>query len=103
MPPTAVTPHDLDAANYRVPYTHRRACHLLYHLVSTFQQPNVLEVACCFGKATVYLAAAAKRRGGRVRCVDIEPYLWEENQSSIPPPWFVRARPPTCWLGVNGS
>ena len=79
MPPSSVTLHDLDAANHAVPHTHRRACHLLYHLVSMFEQPNVLEVACCYGKATVYLAAAAKRRGGRLRCVDREPYLWEEK------------------------
>jgi predicted O-methyltransferase YrrM len=77
MPPLPLALHDLDAANQTVPHTHNRACHLLYYLVSTIEKPNVLEVACCYGKATVYLAAAAKGQGGRVCCVDLEPYLWE--------------------------
>lgn len=79
MPPSSGALQSLDAANLTVPHTHSRACHLLYHLVSTIEQPNVLEVACCYGKATVYLAAAAKQHGGRVRCVDQEAWLWEEK------------------------
>lgn len=72
-----MTLDELDMICHNVPYTSRRACHLLYNLASLFEKPNVVEVACCYGKATLYLAAAAKHQRGRVRCVDLEAWLWE--------------------------
>lgn len=66
----------LDAISEGVPWTHPRACHLLYQLVLTFTNPEVLEIACCYGKATIYLAAGAKRRGGSLMSIDIAEYLW---------------------------
>lgn len=67
----------LDRISEDVPHTLTRACHLLYHLVSRFSKPEVVEVACCYGKATLYLAAAAKHKGGFVNCVDIAEYMWK--------------------------
>lgn len=67
----------LDIISRGVPWTPPTACHLLYHLVSTFHKPEVVEIACCFGKATLYLAAAAKRQGGFVSCADIAELSWE--------------------------
>jgi predicted O-methyltransferase YrrM len=45
--------------------------------VSTFTAPEVIEVACGYGKATLYLAAAAKRCGGFLNCVDVAEPLWK--------------------------
>jgi len=50
--------------------------------VSKFNKPEVVEVACCFGKATLYLAAAAKCQGGSVSSVDIAEYLWEGRSAT---------------------
>jgi predicted O-methyltransferase YrrM len=72
-----VTLDDLDSISQNIPFTHPRACRLLHRLVSTFEKPNIVEVACCYGKATLYLAAAVKQQGGIVHCVDAEPWLWE--------------------------
>jgi len=66
-----------DAISEGIPFTHPRACHLLYHLVLTFTNPEVVEVSCGYGKATLYLAAAAKRQGGFVNCVDVAKPLWK--------------------------
>lgn len=67
----------LDEICNEIPFTHQRACHLLYHLVTRFSQPEVVEVACGYGKATIYLAAAAKLQEGFVRSVDLDKPLWE--------------------------
>ena len=67
----------LDVISEGVPFTHPRACHLLYHLVCTFTNPEVVEVACGYGKTTLYLAAAAKLRDGFVHCVDIDKPMWK--------------------------
>ena len=67
---------DLDTISQGVPWTHPRACHLLYQLALTFTNPEVLEIACCYGKASIYLAAGAKRQGGSFTCTDIDEYLW---------------------------
>lgn len=72
----------LDDISENVPHTNTRTCHLLYRLVAEFNKPEVVEVACCFGKATLYLAAAAKRRGGFVNCVDIDEYLWKGRSAA---------------------
>src|SRR5947209_6246125 len=55
---TRVTLDYLDAISEKLPFTQQRACRLLYRLVSGLKEPKVLEVACCYGKATLYLAAA---------------------------------------------
>ena len=62
----------VDAVTDGVPWTSPSACHLLFDLVASFPQPQILEVSCGYGKATAYLAAAARLGGGLVRCVDIE-------------------------------
>jgi len=67
----------LDSISENIPFTHPRACRLLYRLASMFEQPNIVEIACCYGKATLYLAAAAKRQQGLLHCVDVKPWLWE--------------------------
>jgi len=57
----------LDAISEGVPWTHPRACHLLYQLLLTFTSPEVLEIACCYGKATVSLDGGAEvRRTGLI-------------------------------------
>jgi len=66
----------LDGVTGDIPFTHTRACHLLFDLVSEFSRPQVVEVSCCYGKATVYLAAAAKLNAGFVRAVDEGTYTW---------------------------
>jgi predicted O-methyltransferase YrrM len=50
--------------------------------VLKFSKPEVVEVACCYGKTTLYLAAAAKRQDGFVSCVDIAEYLWEGRSAA---------------------
>jgi predicted O-methyltransferase YrrM len=67
----------LDKLSRGIPFTHTRACHLLYGLVAMFPHPKVVEVACGYGKATLYLTAAAKLRNGCVRCVDFYEQVWE--------------------------
>lgn len=60
----------LDQATLKMPWSHNRFCHLLFDMALTFEQPQILEVACCYGKATVYLAAAALGKGGKVYTTD---------------------------------
>jgi predicted O-methyltransferase YrrM len=67
----------VDAVTDGVPWTSPGACHLLFDLAASFPQPQILEVSCGYGKATAYLAAAARVGGGLVRCVDIERPQWQ--------------------------
>ncbi len=66
----------IDTVTGSVPWTSPSVCHLLFDLVASFSQPQILEVSCGYGKATAYLAAAARLGGGLVRCVDIERPQW---------------------------
>ena len=68
---------NLDTLSDGTPHTNTLACHLLYYLVSSLDKPEVLELACGFGKATIYLAAAAKRQGGFLRSNDLSEFLWK--------------------------
>ena len=68
--------HDLDQITHGVPFTASRTCHLLFDLGIKFAAPQMVEISCGYGKATVYLAAAAKTRGGLLRCVDLEHPTW---------------------------
>lgn len=70
---------NLDSLSEGIPWSPTRVCHLLYNLVLTFDRPEVVEIACCYGKATIYLAAAAKLRNGHLRSVDREEYYWKGN------------------------
>ncbi len=67
----------IDAVTDGVPWTLPSACHLLFDLAAAFPQPQILEVSCGYGKATAYLAAAARLGGGLVRCADIEQPQWQ--------------------------
>ena len=58
-------------------WSHDLVCHLMFDLTMTYERPQVLEVACGYGKATAYLAVAAKARGGILRAVDSVPHSWE--------------------------
>jgi predicted O-methyltransferase YrrM len=60
----------IDGLTSDTPWSHTRVCHLLFDVALTFERPRVLEVAASFGKATVYLAAAARESDGRVYAVD---------------------------------
>jgi predicted O-methyltransferase YrrM len=62
-----------------VPYTRNRVCHRLFRTVALFPNPEVVEVSCGYGKATIYLAAAAKATGGFVRAVDSDRRAWQNN------------------------
>jgi predicted O-methyltransferase YrrM len=58
-------------------WTDELVCHLMFDLTMTYERPQVLEVACAYGKATAYLAVAAQERGGFLRAVDLMPHVWE--------------------------
>ncbi len=49
----------------------------MFDLTMTYEQPQVLEVSCAYGKATAYFAVAAQAKGGFVRAVDLLPQVWE--------------------------
>lgn len=66
----------IDAATMGVPWSHPRVCHLLFDLALSFERPQILEVSCCYGKATAYLATAARLHNGRVRSVDQYRLWW---------------------------
>jgi len=55
--------------------------HVFYDLASMFEEPEILEVACGYGKITPYLATAAKETGGTVRAVDHEVCTWEGDSA----------------------
>ena len=58
-------------------WTDEPVCHLMFDLTMMYERPQVLEVACAYGKATAYLAVAAQERGGFLRTVDLLPHEWE--------------------------
>ena len=66
----------LDHVTAAVPYTHSFACHRLFDLAAAVDAPQILEVACGYGKATTYLAAAARQRRGQVLAVDSGTPRW---------------------------
>lgn len=68
---------ELDSWSEGVPFTQPSACHLLFELTTFFPKAQVVEVACAYGKATLYLAAAAKAGDGHLRCVDAETPAWQ--------------------------
>lgn len=68
----------LDELTEDVPYYDPVAIrHIFYDLALQFDEPEILEVACGYGKMTPYLAAAAKGSDGTVRAVDHERCTWE--------------------------
>ncbi|GEM_PF-2966227 len=68
---------DLDAITEDVPYTPQLVGHLLHRICSHYQNPEILELACGYGKITPYLASAAESRNGSVRAIDHKYELWE--------------------------
>lgn len=75
-PPELPSLSDLDQITEGIPFTHDRVCRLLHDLVAGMRTPNVVEIACCYGKATAYMATAAARTGGFVYTVDHGRYTW---------------------------
>jgi len=67
----------LDEITKDVPWTPQRVGHLFYQVVSQYHEPEVLELACGYGKMTPYLAKAAESRDGRVRTSDHKIRKWE--------------------------
>lgn len=72
----------VDKLTEGVPWSHVRACHLLFDLALAFDQPDILEVSCCYGKATAYLATAARLRAGFLRAVDNLRPVWEGRDAA---------------------
>lgn len=68
---------ELEAVTRGVPYTQPVACEFLFDIVSTFRRPQVLEICCAYGKATAYLAAAARGADGHLRAVDQTKRTWK--------------------------
>lgn len=68
---------NLDEITDDVPWTPQRVGHLLHRFVSHYDSPEVLELACGYGKITPYLAKAAESRDGRVRASDHKRRTWE--------------------------
>ena len=60
----------IDAVTAGVPHSRTKGCHLLFHLAVHLRAAHILEVSCCYGKATTYLAAAAGRTDGIVHAAD---------------------------------
>jgi predicted O-methyltransferase YrrM len=73
---------EIDAVTLGVPWSDPRACHLLFDLAASFERPQILEVACGFGKATAYLAGAARLRDGRVFAVDHQQPEWQGRSAA---------------------
>jgi predicted O-methyltransferase YrrM len=69
----------VDAVTAGVPYTHNRVCQLLFELAVTSQAPQIVEIACGYGKATAYLAAAASLRDGFVMACDGMKPQWRKR------------------------
>lgn len=70
---------EIDAKTEGVPYTPSEICHELHDIVIRMDEPEVLEIACGYGKATPYLALAAASTGGHVRTVDNQKQVWKEE------------------------
>jgi predicted O-methyltransferase YrrM len=66
----------IDQSSGDIPFTHTQACHLLFHLAVSFVRPQIVEVACGYGKATLYLAVAAKAKQGHLWTVDVAAPRW---------------------------
>jgi predicted O-methyltransferase YrrM len=67
---------ELDGIGDDVPFAHPQVCHLLFDIVRTFHEAQVVEVSCGYGKTTIYLAAAAQLSGGFARSVDLQEHMW---------------------------
>lgn len=67
----------LDVLTSGLPFTHEIACHLLFALASRASRPQVLEVATGYGKAAVYLAAAASQGDGHLYSSDLVEHSWQ--------------------------
>ena len=72
---------DIDKITEDVPYTPQRVGHLLHQFVTYYENPEVLELACGYGKITPYLAKAADSRGGKVRASDHKVRTWEDKSA----------------------
>lgn len=68
---------NLDAITKDVPYTPQLAGHLMHRIITHYRNPEVLELACGYGKITPYLGKAADAVNGRVRAIDHEYQTWE--------------------------
>lgn len=75
--PTGANLEEIDAITEGVPWTPQRVGYLLSQLVRQYHTPEVLEVACGYGKITPYLAHAAATRDGLVRATDHKRRIWE--------------------------